>query len=177
MMRLIVGILKGLDEKFEIKQYGSFETKLLTPFSDLDLMITHPSREFSMSDCQEILMQMNNLLSKSSNVRNLKPILQTTIPVLKLDGIIEDQQKRIQTVKIDLIVDIKDSERNASHRTTDYLKKCISTYPTLQQNIILLKYVLKLQDLSNSYTGGLNAYGLCLLYIAYLKVNKKLLEK
>lgn len=65
---------------------------------------------------------------------------------------------------------------NAAFRTTNYTKECVEKIPTFKKNIIILKYFLGLKGQNNSYTGGLNAYGLCLLYKAYL-LNFKLLKE
>jgi len=64
---------------------------------------------------------------------------------------------------------------STSERTTSYIISCCKSYPTFQKNITFLKYLFAYKKLSDAYTGGINAYGLCLLYIAYLE-NKNLAQ-
>lgn len=77
-------------------------------------------------------------------------------------------------VKVDVVVYFTDGETNGSFRTTEYIKYCIQMYPSFKSNVIFFKYLLCLWGLNNSYTGGLNAYGLCLFYQAYLMKKQKI---
>ncbi len=107
----------------------------------------------------------------------LTPILSAAVPVLKIEadtsidfeGTKSSKDKYI--IKADIIVDLVEDVNliGTAFRTTNYIKICIDNYPTFFKNIIFMKYILGAHDLSNTYKGGLNAYGLCLLYIAFLE--------
>ena len=45
-------------------------------------------------------------------------------------------------------------------------------YPTMKRNMIFLKNLLGKNNMHKPYTGGLNSYGMCLLYEAFLVEEK-----
>lgn len=100
--------------------------------------------------------------------------MKAAIPVLKIEAFPKNKEKLAKNdftfVKVDIVVDLQENLniKSTSFRTTEYVKMCIEKYPSFKSIIILLKYVLSLQGLNNSYTGGLNAYGLGILYEAFL---------
>ena len=97
--------------------------------------------------------------------------MKAVIPVLKIEATPQDLQNKEQLdlktlVKIDLVVDTNDNPlyESTSFRTTKYIASCVDTIPSMKAVIVTLKYVLNIQGLCNTYTGGINAYGLCVLY-------------
>lgn len=78
-----------------------------------------------------------------------------------------------EEVKIDVTVDLKDSFSlpNTSAKTTNFTKEQIERYPVFFDCVLLIKFVLSCSGLNESYKGGLNSYGLCLLFVAFLEAN------
>ena len=163
-------------EKLFIQEYGSFATKLLTPFSDLDLAI-QGCLNINKEQNIQILKNLASILINHPFVLKINPILTATIPVIKLEVDPSKEYKNGDNynysivLKVDIIVDIKNSFDllSTSIRTTNYINFCIKRYTTFFRNILLIKYGLNCNGLSNSYNGGLNAYGLGILYVAYLE--------
>lgn len=164
------------DNDIEIKSYGSFSTKLLTPYSDLDL---------SIQGCllleREQNIQMLQILTENlrlfSFVTKANSILTAAVPVVKLeaDPSIEYQNSDVHPIsvkiKVDIIVDLTDgiNPMPTSLRTTNYVHYCLQNYPTFLKNMLLLKFGLNCHGLSNSYNGGLPSYALFVLYVSFIE--------
>lgn len=70
----------------------------------------------------------------------------------------------------------KEEFLSSSKRTTSFMEQKLATYSNLKQDMIFLKYLFNYNDFSNTYQGGLNSYGLFLLFLAFLE-QKKLFHK
>lgn len=161
---------------FSVVEYGSCTTRLLTPFSDMDLAIDGGSAPMDRSHAIEFLQILNENLELCNFVVDRKPILTASVPVLKLEANPSIAFKNLPcsetatTVKVDIIVKTKEyfEAEHTSTRTTSYIIKSREAYPTFFRNMLVFKFSLNCLQLMNAYKGGLNSYGLCLLYIAYL---------
>lgn len=163
-------------EKLFVKEYGSYATKLLTPFSDLDLAIQGIS-SFEKKTTVSTLELLINRFKDFPFIKKINPILTANVPVIKLDVDPSLPYKETDCfyesviIKVDIVVDTVDKgdEQSTALRTTEYTNYCIKRYPSFFRNILLLKYGLNCNNLSNAYNGGLVSYGLCILYVAYLE--------
>jgi hypothetical protein len=184
-----------------LKSYGSSESRLIIPNSDIDLLISTPE-----VDNKDISIKMLDCLKENLEatpwVVNIVLIKNATIPVLKVEmdaGIPFDfksidkaylseqfvkstnklvsndpQKKFIQ--KIDIIVETPEI---TSLMTTEYTKKSIKTYPDVFKLALLVKLFLYEKDLTNSYkgkqnltSGGLSGYAITLLVVAWVEYSK-----
>ena len=167
-------------DKIFVQEYGSVITGLLTPFSDLDLAI-QGCYMLNKAKAIEILEILNDNLKLFKFVKNTSAILTAAVPVIKLeadpsihfeDGEIHDDSV---IVEVDIIVDLIDelNYNSTALRTTEYIKQCSLHYPTFHENVLFLKYVMHCNQLCITYKGGLNAYGMCILYVAFLEFKNK----
>lgn len=96
---------------------------------------------------------MLELLSENLKLCNFvvvnNPILQATIPVLKIraDPKIpyEDFQNFETSVELEFDIVVDNGYMNflsSQHRTTEFIKECKHTYPTFTSVILLLKFIL-----------------------------------
>ena len=168
------------NKEITIKPYGSYSSNLLTPFSDIDISI-QGCKYIGKEKAVEMLATLESNFKKCNFITKTTPIFYAQIPILKIeaDSSIKYKENEISensfNLKIDIVVDLVEENNilSTSFRTTDYINYCIKEYPTFYKNILFLKYLLSKKNLSDSYKGGLNAYALGLLYIAYLEHNKK----
>ena len=159
-----------LDSKIVyLQEFGSFPTKLLTPFSDLDLAIRNTHSEnrehvlFILNFLQIELMNLNFVLKQT-------PITTATIPVVKIeaDPSIEfrdfEKADLCFTIKADIIVEQTESfEINSTpFRTTEFVEWCVEHTCTFYEIVLLLKFALASNGLANSYTGNLKRRFKCL---------------
>ena len=144
----------------KVQEFGSFATGLLTPFSDLDLTI----RNTNSSTRDHLLLIINLLQVELMNLNFVikqTPILTASIPILKLelDPSIEFRDNKKSTisfiVKTDVIVEKNEENeiKTTPFRTTEFIKCCVDNEPTFYEVILVLKYALSSNGLSNSYTG------------------------
>lgn len=165
-----------------VQEYGSYATRLLTPYSDMDLSI-QGCLMLNRDQAIEMLQVLCDNLKLFGFVISATSILTAIVPVIKIeaDPSIEFESSETITeplsLKVDIIVDLMDGFNPISTalRTTDYIKYCISNYPSFYKNVLFLKFALNCNAMTNTYKGGLNAYGLCILYIAYIEFHQ--LEK
>ena len=159
-----------------IQEYGSYATRLLTPYSDMDLSI-QGCIILDREQAIEMLQVVCDNLKLFGFITNATPILTALVPVIKVEADpsieFEDNEttKESLKIKVDIIVDLLDNYNPVSTalRTTDYIKHCISTYPSFYKNMLFLKFALNCNDMTNTYQGGLNAYSLCVMYVAYIE--------
>lgn len=162
-----------------IKEYGSFASRLLTPYSDMDISIQGCS-VLNRDQITEMLNVLNDNLSLYGFVKKVNTILTAVVPVIKIEADPSvDYECSLNTndsmvIHVDIIVDTMDGYNPISTalRTTEYMKYCIATYPSFYKNMLLLKYAMSCNELNSAYRGGLCAYGLSVLYVAYIESHK-----
>ncbi len=96
-----------------LKEYGSYATKLLTPFSDIDLSVQQ-FHVLTVNSAREMLKILNNNLGLCPYVIKSQPILSAIVPVIKvkIDPSKSFEQEEIfdksLEIKVDIIVDLND---------------------------------------------------------------------
>lgn len=146
----------------QVKAYGSFETGMLTPFSDLDLAIAGADI-CENEKANEMLRLVRNNMMCYNFVIDSTLIENAAVPVLKFEADPSQEYEQFDrtgnsvNVKVDLIVDISDriNPFNTAFRTTDYIKVSRKYYNTFFENALVLKYTMNFNQLSNTYYGKL----------------------
>lgn len=159
-----------------VQEYGSYASRLLTPYSDMDLSI-QGCQSMDREQIVETLQFLSKNLKMCSFIKNATSILTAAVPVIKIEADssvdFETSQKTDTplTIHVDIILDTRDNINHISTalRTTDYMKYCIRTYPSFYKNMLFMKYAMNCNELNNTYRGGLCAYGLAILYVAYIE--------
>lgn len=67
-----------------------------------------------------------------------------------------------------LDITIKDTKHNGLN-CVNLVKKYLEFYPQLKPLVLVLKYMMYSLDLSDTYQGGLNSYGLILMIVSMLQ--------
>ena len=172
-------VLKSFrSDAIQVLPYGSYATKLLTPFSDLDLAITFTDyREVSHERTLQILNTLENNLGLFDFVLEKKNVSSASVPVIKIVADASVPYKELpQTasesrhIKVDIIVGSVDASgrANSAFLTTEVITNYIRNYPPFFSLALFFKYALGANNLSNAFGGGLSAYGMCLLLISFL---------
>lgn len=177
-LQLIVNEIFG--DEVELFAFGSFITRLVTPFSDIDLglRVSDSSSNLPQSNI-EMLKIFASSLEKHDFVEKVNSVLSASIPVVKIEANsftpFRDTKcsSSSQKIKCDVIINSDDVFKNehTSTRTTNYIVDAKTRFPSFFHNVLIIKYMLNCLDMASSYRGGLNSYGLCLIYIAFLKAN------
>ena len=146
-----------------IEVYGSHATKLSLPWSDIDLVLK-PGED----QTNQALEELYNELGKHDWVKEKKLIMTASVPVAKLECEIEGQ---------DIKVDITFQDGNhLGKECVSLVQKYLSMKPHIEPLLIVLKQLLKIYKLNDTYYGGISSYGLLLMLVAFLQVRYLLLR-
>ena len=182
---------------YEIEIYGSYESGLDIESSDIDLLFKlEKQKKLSTS---QIMMVITNFFIALNRYERVNPIYTATIPLIKLAIIPEafldpieheEMLKRYQNFKnsasysnypydkseLDIInVDISfpnQNKKNTSRLQVEYIKHFVTKSVEIKPTVKILKRLLKVTFLNNSYKGGLSSYTLFLLTTAFHKFNE-----
>ena len=182
---------------YEIEMYGSYQSGLDIESSDIDLLFK-PHNKKKVNFQQLMLIISNHFLSLDI-YENVNPIYTATIPLIKLKVnpekfLMEKEQSDIlikysafkhsdlyqsypyDKNELDLInVDISFpnyTKKNIPHLQVEYIKTSVNENIEIKPIVKILKRLLKVTSLNNSYKGGLSSYTLFLLTLAYNKYIK-----
>lgn len=160
----------------QLVPYGSAVTGLLTPFSDIDLAISC-GQSLTRAQAVDLLQLLSTNLATCHFALAVQPLLSASMPVIKLVADAHaplgelpraEHPTRVSadiTVQIGEYADIGCS----SMRTTAYVCQAKQSFPSFGPVMRLIKCVLSRRDLMTTYRGGLSAYGLAIIYIAFLR--------
>ena len=147
--KYFTSIIKILFPNSQLLIYGSSLYNLDIDTSDLDISIITES-EMSLSNLEEYLLEHN----ENNQFCKINAILSASVPIIKLE------------------IDYLKMNNNEIKDLYDIL---INTYPEIKPLIKIIKKILQLKQMNNSYKGGMSSYCLFLLLYSYIKFcyNKK----
>ena len=140
--------------------------------SDIDISIElHPnsnnndnnknSNNIGQKTIPELINELNIYLSKFPEFKNLFPIVNTKIPILKMKIEIE---KNIET-KIDLTFNLKNTKT-----TIIYYNNTIKRYPQIKPLTLLIKHLVKKNKLASVFEGGFSSHSIFIMVASNIKV-------
>ena len=171
----------------ELEIYGSSLYQLDIESSDLDLSISTQS-ELQLDALFTYISKSNH----NNQYLNINHINTASIPVIKLkldylklnNDTINEQYKSLinnnyykkcidnniykefNLIKVDI------SLKSINYNQINFIKKEINEYPEIKPLIKILKKLLILKNMNNSYKGGMSSYCLFLIIFSYLKINQ-----
>lgn len=172
--------IQKINPEAEIEIFGSCRNNLVIESSDLDLSITTSNTKLTLDDYL-------SHLKTCSLFESIFPVLSATIPVVKLklnpltfnDSAIASyydtiynspfykdyliNKEEVKVIKIDL------SLNTINAKQILFITNTLSTYPEIRRLVKIIKRLLQLNNLNNSYHGGLCSYSLFLLIYSYVK--------
>ena len=149
-----------LGKNYEVKIYGSRETGLCLPWSDIDAVISFSENEY--------LQPLNNLylyLKNNYSFEDIKYIENTQIPLIKIATTNE-----FQKMSVDISLELPEHH---GAECVCYIKEKINEYEVLSPLTFALKTIFQKAKINDPYTGGLSSYGIILLIIYFLKLKQK----
>ena len=181
----IVKKLYNQNSKVEI--YGSSLYQLDIESSDLDLSISTKSK-----------LPLNSLVTYllNNNCNNqyldINPIYTASIPIIKLDldflKLNNDKINDLYQLLINNeyykmcinnnfynnfnIIKVDISMNSINYKQMHFIKKGNNHFPQIKPLIKILKKLLILKNMNNSYKGGMSSYCLFLIIYSYLRMNK-----
>ncbi|KAG0346669.1 hypothetical protein BG004_001113 [Podila humilis] len=135
--------------------FGSFDTQLYLPTSDLDIVVKRSYQPIS-----KVHMR---ILAKTLGVKNIgveiQVISQAKVPLIKF-------RERITGIPCDISFNI-DNGLSSGIITKQFLRE----WPILRPLVMLVKYFLMLKMINDPSTGGLGSYTTTLLCLNFLQMH------
>lgn len=146
-------IAKELWPGSEIIVFGSFETGLWLPNSDLDMAILTTSPEST----EELINTLAHKLCSLGMMSEMDRILSASVPILKF-------KDKSTGIYVDICFNTENGILGAS-----IVKSYLSRYPEAKYLICVIKYFLKQRGLNDTYSGGVGSFLLFCLVIASIQ--------
>lgn len=145
-------VVKSLWPLADLKVFGSFASNLSLPTSDIDILITHNTR-----DIISMIHILGSSLEKDGSFGHIEKITRARVPLIKFRDLATG-------VSIDASFNSSNGPRN-----TEIVKRFIQEYPASRPLTIVIKHFLYHNCLNEPYYGGLGAYGLFLMVVSFLQ--------
>lgn len=131
--------------------FGSFETNLQIPSSDIDIVVlgVSPSRE-TLNTVSQAMVRMG--ICKKPFV-----LSKARVPIVKL-------YDNFTGVRVDISFDEIGGVEN-----TKVVKSLIKKYTALRKLVLLIKYFVMTRGLNETFSGGLGSYATCLMVASFLQ--------
>lgn len=146
----VTAVVKDLWPCAEVRLFGSLETGLWVPGSDIDLTILMKTD----MNVVRYLHQLADTLQRTRVAGHIQRIAHARVPIIKMN----DRATRIQ-------VDISFNQDNAL-RGVQMTKQYLTKYPELRYIVPALKYYLKQRGLNDTYSGGIGSFLLLCMAVA-----------
>jgi len=182
-------LINKLFKDSTLSAYGSSLYKLDIDNSDLDLSISSESN-ISLSDLNDYLLENND----NNKFIKINAILSASVPIIKLEidylkmnnNVINELYESLKNTKYYKIyyksnnenknanymniINIDISLNSANNLQLQFIKDTLIKYPEIKYLIKILKKLLQLKQMNNSYKGGMSSYCLFLLLYSYIKL-------
>lgn len=148
-----------------VEVFGSFNSKLYLPSSDLDIVVLIPTEFPSPYNTTKWLEKISIYLEDEGLAEDTQIISNARIPIIKF-----------KVPYLDYNIDISLNSytgQKSSKVAIDYLEK----YPGTRQLSLLIKYYLQQRGLNEVYTGGLGSYAILLMVVSFLQNHKLVKSK
>ena len=178
-------IKKIYHKNSKIEIYGSSTYQLDIESSDLDLSIASKSK-IPLNSLVEYLYTNNY----NGQYLNINPIYTASIPIIKLDidfiklnnykindlykSLIENDYYKLclknnfytnfNIIKVDI------SMNSINYKQMNFIRKGINNFPQIKPLIKILKKLLIIKGMNNSYKGGMSSYCLFLIIYSYIRM-------
>lgn len=146
-------IAKDLWENSEVSVFGSFETGLWLPNSDLDLLVLTGTNEKP----EDLINNFAFSICKLGMASEMDRILSATVPILKM----KDKKTGIY---LDICFNIENGLQGVG-----VVKEYLAKYPQAKYLVCVVKYFLKQRGLNDTYSGGIGSFLLFCMVISSIQ--------
>ena len=151
----VTSIIKKKWPEAKVEVFGSFNTGLYLPTSDIDLVVLDVDWSLDSSPLFTVEQEL-----KSADIpipTSLMVLDKTSVPIIKFTD------KRTK-VKVDISFNMESGLLSAE-KIKSYLKQ----YPILDKLVLVIKQFLYQRTLNEVYTGGIGSYSVILLVVSFLQ--------
>ena len=151
----LTNIIKKYKPDWQIILFGSFSQNTSTVFSDLDFSVMSSVDSSRKMDINELIYIMKILRNEGFS-RNIR-LIRARVPILKATC-------SLTGISVDISVN-----RDNGYKAAKIIRKILLKHKLLKPSIIILKILLKKNNLNDAHTGGMSSFLLFhLVYFFYL---------
>ena len=157
----LINIIRKYQPQWKIFLFGSFSQNTSTVFSDLDFAIISDADSSRKKDLNELIYIMK-ILRNDGFSRNIR-LIRARVPILKATC-------SLTGINVDISVN-----RDNGYKAARIIRNILERYKILKPIIIILKILLKKNNLNEAPTGGMSSFLLFhLVYFFYLTYQKRI---
>ena len=160
-MQRLEKIIQKYQPNWKVVLFGSFSQNTSTVFSDLDFVILNEVNYSSKNLDIKELDYLMRILRREGFSRNIR-LIKARVPILKATC-------SITGINVDISVN-----RQNGFQAASLIRKILEKYKVLKPTIIILKILLKKNNLNEAHTGGMSSFLLFhLVYFFFIHHFKK----
>lgn len=148
-------VIKSIWPSCQVKVFGSFETGLYLPSSDVDVVILNSDVQVPQNGLQALA----KALSQRSIGHKMQVIGKARVPIVKF---IEKESN----VAFDISFDVQNGPEAAK-----FIKDAIAKISPLKPLCLILKIFLQQRELNEVYSGGIGSYALLVMLMTHLQMH------
>ncbi|KAK9762938.1 hypothetical protein K7432_010824 [Basidiobolus ranarum] len=156
--KCIEQVIHSLWPKAEVKLFGSYDTQLYLPTSDIDMVIFLPELGSNKKAC---LYMLARALEQARIATNIRVVAKARVPIIKF-------QEIITRYHIDISFNVENGVQSVP-----IIKELIDKNAGVRPLVLLLKQFLMLRGLNEVYNGGLGSYSTLLIVVNFLQLHPK----
>ena len=160
----LTNIIKKYQPNWRVVLFGSFSQNTSTIFSDLDFAVLSNDLDSSRKMDINELIYLLKILKREGFSRNIR-LIRARVPILKATC-------SLTGINVDISVN-----RENGYEAAGIIRNILKRYKILRPTIIILKILLKKNNLNDAHTGGMSSFLLFHLvyffYIIYIKRTQK----
>lgn len=158
-IELLTHTIQKYNPNWQVILYGSFSQNLSTVFSDIDIAI-YNNKKFNYRDCFK-LFEIMNILQNEGFSEDIE-FINARVPIL-----------RGTCAKTGINFDISFNKKTGI-KAVDLVRNVIDNNIIIKQAVIFIKILLKINNLNETYTGGMCSFLVFhLVYYFYIVYQKK----
>ncbi|KAF9923630.1 hypothetical protein FBU30_006353 [Linnemannia zychae] len=138
----------------EVHVFGSYDTQLYLPSSDLDLVVLR-SRTFNKDD----LYKLSNHMKRKQIATDVSVIAKARVPIIKF-------KERISQIPVDISFNITNGIESA-----EIVRKYMESTPALRSLTMLIKHFLMIKGHNEVFQGGIGSYTTMIMILSFLQMH------
>ncbi|KAJ1940166.1 hypothetical protein GGF37_004090 [Kickxella alabastrina] len=171
-MQRVLDQLQMIDVKPKAQCFGSFETRLYLPTSDIDMTVMlHNEGTKEMSEnykskeaVRRFLYTLARQMKKSGFCRDCEVIANARVPIIKT-------HEMVTGFAVDISINADSGFKSASVQRSF----CERVYPdALRPMVLIIKQFLAQRSMNEVYTGGIGSYAITLLAVSMLQMHPRI---
>ncbi|ORY84948.1 hypothetical protein BCR37DRAFT_345340, partial [Protomyces lactucae-debilis] len=146
-----------------VHAFGSFETRLYLPTSDIDLVLLSSGQPGDpVYEQPKHLKKLAHLLVKAGIARDIQVITSARVPIIKFVD-------KLTQIHVDISFN-----KPTGLVAAGVVKRYCQQMPALRPLVIFIKHFLNMRGMNEVYLGGLGSYAITCLVISFLQRHPKI---